>query len=159
MAKYLCKKCDDCKVFKYEREVKKIPFKFLYCKENAHIVEKFNWFPETHLQGRTSYVRCTEPKRFGFNRLHTYFSEPGYIIDHINQNGLDNRLFNLRLLTKRENSLNRSDNTKYPGVFKEGKGWIARIKYKGKYHKICKKDTPEEAYAHYLKAKQTLTGE
>lgn len=159
IAKYLCKKCKECKVYRYEREYHDKPFKFLYCKGNKHIVEQFDYFPETHLVGRTSYVRVTNPKRFGHNRLHTVFNEPGYVIDHINQNGLDNRLRNLRLLTPRENSLNRSDNTKHPGVFKEGKGWIARIKYNGKYYRIGKYKDQKEAYLNYLKAKETLSKE
>lgn len=157
--KYLCKKCDECKVHRYEREYHNEPFKFLYCEGNKDVIKGFNWFPETHTKGRTSYVRCTDPNRFGYNRLHTYFNEPGYVIDHINQNGLDNRLSNLRLLTPRENSLNRSDNTKYPGVFKEGKGWIARIKNKGKYYRIGKYSDPREAYLNYLKAKEIFSKE
>lgn len=157
--KYLCKKCSECKVYRYERDVKGKPFKFLYCEGNKDIVERFNWFMETHLRGRTTYVRCTEPEKFGHNRLHTYFTEKGYIIDHINRIGLDNRLKNLRLLTKRENSLNRSDNTKYPGVFKEGNGWIAKIKIGKKYYRIGKYDDRKEAYLNYMKAMERFKGE
>lgn len=169
LAKYLCKKCNECKVYRYEREYHNKPFKFLYCEGNKDLVESFNWFPETHTKGHTSYVRCTDPKRFGHNRLHTYFSEEGYVIDHINRNGLDNRLRNLRLITKRENSLNRTDNTDYVGVYPEGDGWIARIKLNGKYHRLGRWDydpnnpksvrkAKEQAKLAYLKARQTYTG-
>ena len=159
LAKYLCKKCKTCKVHRYEREYHNKPFKFLYCEGNRKLVEQFDFFPETHRVSGTSYVRVTDPKRFGHNRFHTIYSEPGLIIDHINHNGLDNRLSNLRLLTYRENSLNRSDNTKTPGVFKQGQGWIARIKHNGKYIVVGKYSSKKEAYLNYQKAKQILSGE
>ncbi|MCE7699965.1 MAG: hypothetical protein K8E24_014480 [Methanobacterium paludis] len=154
---YLCLKCDKCKVYRYQRSIKGTPFKFLYCAGNKHIVDKYDWFPETHCAGRTSYVRCTKPNEFGHNRLHTYWTKKGYILDHINRRGLDDRMRNWRLLTPRENSQNRSDNTKYPGVFKEGKGYITRIKIKGKYYRIGKKvSDPKQAYARYLKTLEVL---
>ena len=36
--------------------------------------------------------------------------EKGYVIDHINRNKLDNRLENLRVITCKENSYNRTKN-------------------------------------------------
>jgi hypothetical protein len=67
-----------------------------------------------------------------------YGSDPDSELDHINGDKTDNRIVNLRKVTRRQNSMNRpvrSDNkTGIPGVFWEkacGK-WRARIRHNGK---------------------------
>ena len=145
-------------MYRYEREYNSKHFKFLYCEGNRKLIEQFDYFPETHTKGHTSYVRVTDPKRFGHNRLHTYYAKDGLIVDHINRNGLDNRLCNLRLLTKRENSLNRTDNVKDVGVYLENGKWIARIKLNGKYYRLGKWKDKKQAILAYRKAKQRFTG-
>lgn len=156
MAKNLCKKCKDCKFYVYSREYHNQIFKFLYCNGNKYMVDKFNWIPETHVKGHTSYVRCSNPKKFGYNRLHTYWSEEGYILDHKNKKGLDNRMCNWRLLSARENMLNRTDNKKYPGAYREGDHYVAKIKYKGKYHRIGTAKTAKEASEKYKERKRII---
>lgn len=66
--------------------------------------------------------------------------EEGSVIDHINQNTLDNRKENLRHVDKRMNALNisvpNSNNTSgYTGVSwdKVKKKWVARRRINGKY--------------------------
>lgn len=46
-------------------------------------------------------------------------AKEGEIVDHINNNSLDNRKENLRIVTHRQNQLNRVQKTssKYPGVY------------------------------------------
>ena len=63
----------------------------------------------------------------------------GMEIDHINNNGLDNRVDNLRVVTKRENSRNQSSrkvnaNTTYAGVTwrEHAHKWWARVRVDGK---------------------------
>lgn len=86
-------------------------------------------------------------------------------IDHINGRRDDNRLCNLRLATRSENTRNakrRSDNTSgFKGVgFHKAQGkWRARIKIDGRRKDLGRFDTPEEAHAAYCKAAAELHGE
>jgi len=58
------------------------------------------------------------------------------LIDHINNNPLDNRKCNLRIVTPEQNSMNRkskkNSSSKYIGVKKSYKKWQASITFKGK---------------------------
>lgn len=57
-------------------------------------------------------------------------------IDHINGNKLDNRKSNLRIVTPKQNSMNKSSaknsSSKYIGVYYENNKWRARINVNGK---------------------------
>jgi len=63
---------------------------------------------------------------------------PLLIVDHINRNPLDNRRCNLRLVSHRENTLNRSKcvqpaSSRFIGVSKTSRGkWASRIMLDGK---------------------------
>ena len=95
---------------------------------------------------------------------------PGYVIDHINNDYLDNRRSNLRFATPAENSYNRSKinqgktSSKYKGVCKRvskrGKvRWRAMIQHKGKKINIGHYSTEvDAAHAYNLMAKK-LFGE
>jgi hypothetical protein len=72
--------------------------------------------------------------------LHTYLMNPppGYEVDHINNDGEDNRRSNLRIVTRSQNLMNRRANKKgtsqYIGVYHElytGR-WCAAVKKDGK---------------------------
>ena len=76
--------------------------------------------------------------------------DPGdLVVDHINRDSLDNRLENLRLLTRAENRRNSDRNKnakhKYRGVYPNGKKWIARPTIDGKLKSLGTFDTQEEA--------------
>ena len=62
--------------------------------------------------------------------------EPDMVVDHINHNKLDNRLSNLRLVSKSENSKNLSkpkNNTSgVAGVYKDRGRWRSKITVNGK---------------------------
>lgn len=76
-------------------------------------------------------------------------ADDGQLIDHINQNTLDNRRSNLRFTDKSINALNskvRKDNTSgFTGVYKSKNRWIARITWRGRTHQVGTFNTPEEA--------------
>lgn len=78
---------------------------------------------------------------------------PRGVIDHINHNGLDNRIDNLREVTHKDNLRNakksKNNTTGYTGVYKQGDKYCAKIgtstgrKYLGLF------DTAEEASQAY----------
>ena len=87
----------------------------------------------------------------------------GYVIDHINRNKLDNRFENLRVITARENSYNRtksiSSNNKYKGVIKRGNKFVASITKDGNRKEISGFDTEEDAARMYDMMAEELFGE
>ena len=86
----------------------------------------------------------------------------GYVIDHINGVGTDNRRDNLRVVTQGENQRNRAchRNGQFPGVQKRGNRYRARIRLDQKTLKsLGTYSSPEEAYVVYLKARKNYFGE
>ena len=81
-------------------------------------------------------------------------------VDHINGDGFDNRLCNLRLVTNRENQHNRSANKgkKYKGVYKKGNGFKAEIGHKGELIYIGFFKSEEKAAMEYDKKARELHG-
>lgn len=82
----------------------------------------------------------------------------GLQVDHINRNTLDNRRCNLRIVTCRENNLNKRNNNKTPGVrwHSQGKKWNARITIKGKEKSLGMYDKYEDAVCARLKALEVV---
>tara|TARA_R110002012_G_scaffold254961_1_gene434120 strand:+ start:225 stop:764 length:540 start_codon:yes stop_codon:yes gene_type:complete len=76
-------------------------------------------------------------------------------VDHINNNSLDNRIVNLRILTNQQNQFNRNTRgTHFRKDWNPHNFWTAGITINGK--RICKSgfETEEEAHQHYLILKQ-----
>jgi hypothetical protein len=95
-----------------------------------------------------------------------WFLTYGYMpktIDHINGNGLDNRLCNLREVTSQQNCHNqrtppKHNTTGFMGVsyYKAGKKYSAHINLDGKKRHLGYFNDPEIAYQAYLVAKRKL---
>lgn len=89
----------------------------------------------------------------------------GFEIDHVNQNGLDNRRTNLRHATKSQNranvSLRKDNKSGYKGVslLKSYGKWRAYIQKDKKLLHLGFFDTPQEAAIAYNKKAKELFGE
>ena len=81
------------------------------------------------------------------------------VIDHINNNKLDNRLENLQLITQRENtSKDRKGTSKYTGVYldKQSNKWRSAISINGKIIKLGSFEKEIDAHLVYQEALNNL---
>lgn len=92
----------------------------------------------------------------------THGEWPNGEIDHINRKRTDNRLSNLRVLSRYGQALNcdRIGN-RPPGTLgtvknKRGRGWYARIQRDGKLYQLGKFDRRADAHAAYIAARDRL---
>lgn len=126
--------------------------------EDYHKVQQFLWI--AHKDKNTMYARRALPRVGGKQRdekmHHAIVGKPpsGMTVDHINGNGLDNRKCNLRIVTNRENCMNRHvpSSGSYPGVTwnKRARVWNAQARIGGKHVHIGTYRSEEDAYAAYV---------
>lgn len=89
----------------------------------------------------------------------------GFEIDHIDMNGLNNSISNLRLASRKQNSANKTahkDNASgFKGVsyFKQTGKWRARLRFEGKDLHIGYFDSAEEAAIAYKQKQSQLCAE
>lgn len=92
--------------------------------------------------------------------IHKYL--PDYL-DHINGNGEDNRIANLRECSHAENTRNhgkRTNNSGLPtGVRFMNNGYQARVTYNNKQYHLGVYNTPQRAEDIYLQTRKILFGE
>lgn len=73
-------------------------------------------------------------------------------IDHIDLDGTNNRLENLRVATKSQNCANRKNRKNlsgFRGVYKKGNRWSAQIRVSGILEHLGTFDLPEDAHVAY----------
>ena len=137
--------------------------------EDYEIVSKFKWhYIDAYTHRKNGYARhllYENGKPVGFIRMHHLILpfKNGYMIDHINGDGLDNRRENLRLVTKSQNMINsgarKNNTTGYKGVYRMRDKWRVSISRDRKQHHIgCFKDKLEAIKA-YNEAAKTYHGE
>jgi len=129
-------------------------------------LKKYKWFATKN--GSTFYAkrhtRFTERIKTTSVCMHRKImnAPDNLVIDHINYNGLDNRKANLRLATRRQNSLHiirtmNPGSSKYKGVSwrEDRKKWSVKIMADGKtIHLGCYKDEIKAAKAYDKAAKK-----
>jgi len=100
-------------------------------------LKKYRWYASHN--GPTIYARCRQKGKDTY--MHRMIMRPrkGYIVDHIDGNGLNNRRCNLRVCTSRQNQANRGPcggSSQFVGVFRNKDRWQAGIGCRGKSHYI-----------------------
>lgn len=112
-----------------------------------HEITKYRWYLNNH-----DYVmgRGESKKLVGLHRyIMNYYGDD--FVDHINNNPLDNRRENLRIVTAKQNSQNKSSHSnstsKYIGVSKNtaSNKWVSNITVDGKLVYLDSFDTEIEA--------------
>jgi hypothetical protein len=97
-------------------------------------LSKYRWYASPH--GSTIYASCRKNGRAVY--MHRMIMKPrkGYIVDHIDGNGLNNRRCNLRVCTHQQNQANRGPrggSSRFVGVYRHGDKWQAEVRYRGEY--------------------------
>jgi hypothetical protein len=86
----------------------------------------------------------------------------GMMIDHIDRNKINNRIENLRLVTPRENAINKTLRNKYiyPGISWNGRSrsWCASV-MNGEEKWICKSQDARILYNAFIKKKREIQGD
>jgi hypothetical protein len=95
-------------------------------------VSKYKWHAERH--GPTVYARCIKKGRGVY--MHRMIMRPrkGYVVDHIDGNGLNNRRCNLRICTHQQNQANRGPRggtSRFVGVVPYKDKWQAKMQFRG----------------------------
>lgn len=154
------------------------------------ITRDYTYDPDTGIVSRKGKPVGTRDHR-GYNRIVVRKSDPVYFtlectckvhhvawyltygewapreIDHIDGNGYNNKLSNLRLATHSENAQNmrklttRKAGSQYKGVYyhKKNGNWVARIVFKGERISLGSYSTEEMAARVYDDSARTLFGE
>jgi hypothetical protein len=87
----------------------------------------------------------------------------GYVVDHIDRNGLNNTKANLRVATHSQNFCNRKPKegaaSKFLGVSKNRNKWVARIRIGGVQRTLGRYENEQEAALAYDRAAREFHGE
>jgi len=100
-------------------------------------LSEYRWYASRH--GRQVYAICRKNGKERY--MHRMIARPrkGYVVDHIDHNGLNNCRSNLRVCTRQQNHANRGPlggTSRFVGVFRFRDKWQAGIVYRTKHYYI-----------------------
>ncbi len=133
---------------------------FLYDEKDKYWAEKYKWHitKSGHVQSRTCRIHT------GYNYFHRLVmnAKPNEIIDHINENPLDNRRENLRIVDKSVNELNSSkarpkSKTGVRGItLTKNKKYRVRLTFRKETYELGVFESLEEAQKAYQDKKEEV---
>lgn len=139
--------------------------------DNEHYdwLSQYSWHIK-QAKNRSDYAKFTTPRKDGKQKtIHMHqillWCPQGYEIDHINGNGLDNRMENLRIVTRLQNSMNQHKKkigkSKYKGITYDTRSnsWQARIGKNNQRFNIGTFKKEEDAAQAYDNKAKELFGE
>lgn len=133
----------------FERKVlhKGESYTVILCAASVQLFDAHHWGRTSRYGGYVRrWTRVPERRCLYFHR--ELLQPPaGMVVDHINGNGLDNRLSNLRVCTTHQNSFNQATRRSfgYHGVFPWRRKFKAQIAHLGVAHYLGLFETREEA--------------
>lgn len=127
-------------------------------KEDYEDLIQYSWSVTKDGYAQRSSVKG-EFKGYRPVRMHRHIlkAKTGQIVDHINGNRLDNRRANLRIVSPRQNALNRPSKTQRGATFQHGK-WVSQITINYENLYLGRYNTKEEAMRAYDKAAKKHLG-
>jgi hypothetical protein len=139
--------------------------------EDYEVLKQYKWFADWNKSIKYWYARTRvydkvtkKSVNLSMHRMVTGAAK-GEVVDHINNNTLDNTKSNLRICTHSQNHMNstkQANNTSgFKGVCwnKRKSKWMAQIGKDGMHINIGYYKTAEQAYYAYLKKSKELHGE
>lgn len=139
-------------------------YKTIVDDSSFEILSKYKWRALKTKYGVYAKTNITKTKVVLMHRF--LMNDPAMEVDHINRDGLDNRLSNLRLCTSAQNKQNTklrcNNSTGFKGVYfnKRDKSYYAQIKPEGdKRLFLGTFKTAEEASQEYKRVAKTLFGD
>lgn len=129
-------------------------------------LSQWSWYAVPASDGSTFYAARSNNRADGQKRqlrMQNALMQPeaGFVVDHVNRNGLDNRRSNLRIASHRQNMANRRFKvgvSGFRGVHRWGKRWSANVSVDGTPTVVGVFDTALEAARAYDAAAKTAYG-
>ncbi len=115
-------------------------------REDYPEISKYRWYATR--RGHTIYATCLKNRKPIYMHRMVMRPRSGYIVDHIDRNGLNNCRDNLRVCTRRQNQANRGPcggTSRFVGVYRHKDRWLAGFRWRGKYYYVGYFDDEVEA--------------
>jgi hypothetical protein len=131
--------------------------------EDAHLMTKYGWYL-ARPRGKTCYVQAAHAGTVILLHRVILNAPSGFMVDHVDRDGLNNQKSNLRLATNAQNQYNTlkaRGTSKYKGVswhLVTGK-WRATIRANGLRKQLGVFEDEEMAHEAYKKASMEMHGE